>query len=769
MGDNNSRKKFLLAKDSVFGLFLRKFALGFYSQSFEKMIQFLDSFYEAYDNQITNNVNRINMKAGNEHKRMDSSSTSSTWPENDSIVHNFAHSFKRDQYLISTRNQALEVCSGIIDSVGKFGGRPNINLQRYNELLSLAKKMYPELSYTHYASHIYALHIRNFTMAENELHSYFETCMARIDNPEASLIPAPSKSSSATAAASAAGVSTAAAAASTTTATTTAGAMTSSASNPTISSSNTCAHMAVTAAAMHLNFGHWHRGKCLIKEALQKSLESESKDSLGHVKVTHTLLNSSADPFRYDDQVPMKKPFKSNNVTLTEFRTKFWSALDSGSEPYELLTAYFNSSNAISQAYFAICQLDLATMWQFYGYPNMATVLMQCIINADCLHPCPNSDTVLTNAFANIIKEFNSMGLIETALKLSKICRSTLCRFPGQSPLLQASIEIELEQNLRSGYDLAQCDRLVNSLRLYCPWEAALRQAEVEQKRGNISYTHDILRYIIDSIIERRDHDCGLLKQSSKNNDNEKLLHSSNDLWNPKKPFTHLILPTFPEHTPVGGLCKLANIELRAHLALIELLITLKLYMYAFSEIDVASKLCRQYKLNLGLEMINLLQCAAHLSMNNNQMKMATTTNNNDSNTGHNKLSFTWINKLREDNPTGMLELNTSLEEILHRTDQLTKIRCRVFISRIRLLNDTNENDRSFIQMHIAELLKALHYYRQLDDRKRVLDILVLMATALNSMNEPAKRNEVSKSFHMLREHFGFDSTPVNRFVVDIL
>ncbi|VDP60564.1 unnamed protein product [Schistosoma curassoni] len=232
------------------------------------------------------------------------------------------------------------------------------------------------------------------------------------------------------------------------------------------------------------------------------------------------------------------------DVTLTEFRTKFWNTLDIGSEPYKIADiqwqhhvgnaevrhrvfrhrddnaigvtilkhrlrwlghvlrtssqrtprrALFADSgtgwekrrgvqcmtwcrvNTISQAYFTVCQLDLATMWQFYGYPNMATVLMQCIINADCLEPCPYSDTVLANAFANIIKEFNFMGSIETALKLSKICRSILCRFPNQSPLLQASMEVELEQHLRSGYDLAQCDRLVNSIKLYCPWEAAIR------------------------------------------------------------------------------------------------------------------------------------------------------------------------------------------------------------------------------------------------------------------------------------------------------
>uniref|UniRef100_A0A5K4F861 Anaphase-promoting complex subunit 5 n=1 Tax=Schistosoma mansoni TaxID=6183 RepID=A0A5K4F861_SCHMA len=741
--NQNSNRRFFLTKDSVFGLFLRKFSLGIYSQSFEKLIQFFDSFFDAYDNELCSRSNS-NIE--------------------DLIVQNFAHSFIRDQYLISTRNQALDICSEIIDSIGKIGGRPNLNLQKYNELLLLAKKMYPEVSYTHYASHAYALQKRNLTMAENELHAYFETCMASVQNPEISLT---------TSTFSGAGT------ASTTTTTTTAGPGTSASSvlTPPINSSNTCAHMAVTGAAMHLNFGHWYKGKCLIKEALQKSLESESKDSLGHVKVTHTLLNSSADPFRYDNEVPMKQSFKSNDVTLTEFRTKFWSALDTGSEPYKLLTVYFNSVNIISQAYFTVCQLDLATMWQFYGYPNMATVLMQCIISADCLEPCRHSDTILANAFANIIKEFNSMGSIETALKLSKICRSTLCRFPNQSPLLQASMEVELEQHLRSGYDLAQCDRLVNSLKLYCPWESAIRQAEVEQKRGNVSYTHDILRYIIDSIIARRDHDCGLLQQSTKNNHNNQLLQS-NELWSQTNPFSHLILPTFPEHTPVGGLCRLALVELRAHLALIELLITLKLYVYAFNEIDITLKLCKRYRLSLGIEMIKLLQCAIHLSMNN---KMAINDdNNNNPNDKNTKIdhihtnndvdpSSIWIHGLKQANPSVIFELNASLEEILHRTDQLTKFRCQVFLSRTRLLMDTNENNHSFIQMHMTELLKALNYYRQLDDRKRVLDILVLMAAALNSVNEYVKRNEVSKSFHILREHFGFKSLPSNRYVVDIL
>ncbi|VDP82895.1 unnamed protein product, partial [Schistosoma mattheei] len=201
-------------------------------------------------------------------------------------------------------------------------------------------------------------------------------------------------------------------------------------------------------------------------------------------------------------------------------------------------------------------------------------------------------------------------------------------------------------------------------------------QAEVEQKRGNVSYTHDILRYIIDSVIARRDHDCGLLQQSANNN---KLLHS-NELWSQTKPFSHIILPTFPEHTPVGGLCKLALIELRAHLAL--------LYVYAFNEIDITLKLCEQYRLSLGIEMIKLLQCAIHLSMNNNMMMNINPTNdlhdNKKTKIDHIDVDPTslWINGLKQTNSNVIFELNNSLEEILHRTDQLTKYRCQVFLSR---------------------------------------------------------------------------------------
>ncbi|KAA0184542.1 hypothetical protein FBUS_10270 [Fasciolopsis buskii] len=77
------------------------------------------------------------------------------------------------------------------------------------------------------------------------------------------------------------------------------------------SMSNTCAYLSIAAAAMHLSFGQWQRSKCLEKEALKKSLESECKAPLNHIRVTHTLLNSNMEPFRYGGEIPSAKSPRS--------------------------------------------------------------------------------------------------------------------------------------------------------------------------------------------------------------------------------------------------------------------------------------------------------------------------------------------------------------------------------------------------------------------------------------------------------------------------
>ncbi|VDK41741.1 unnamed protein product [Dibothriocephalus latus] len=50
-----------------------------------------------------------------------------------------------------------------------------------------------------------------------------------------------------------------------------------------------------------------------------------------------------------------------------------------------------------------------------------------------------------------------------------------LGRFIEKGSFRRACLETQLEQALRIHTDLSDCDRLVNSLSLFCPWEATLR------------------------------------------------------------------------------------------------------------------------------------------------------------------------------------------------------------------------------------------------------------------------------------------------------
>lgn len=87
------------------------------------------------------------------------------------------------------------------------------------------------------------------------------------------------------------------------------------------------------------------------------------------------------------------------------------------------------------------------------------------------------------------------------------------------------------------------------------------RQAEVEQKRCNISLSHDMLRRIIDSCIARRDCKGGETNLETDEADLGKEINRQFHL--------HISFPTFPNHLSVGGTAQLVHIEFRAHLALV--------------------------------------------------------------------------------------------------------------------------------------------------------------------------------------------------------
>ncbi|CAH8297323.1 unnamed protein product, partial [Schistosoma turkestanicum] len=112
--------------------------------------------------------------------------------------------------------------------------------------------------------------------------------------------------------------------------------------------------------------------------------------------------------------------------------------------------------------------------------------------------------------------------------------------------------------------------------------------------------------------------------------------------------------------------------------------------------------------------MIQLFQCTIYLSMNNqkriNNPTTYTTTNTTDNSHHHHHdhhsplaangvivdstICNEWISQLKQARPSVIYAMNTNLSEILHRTDQLTKYRCQIFHSRIRLLIHVNENNK---------------------------------------------------------------------------
>ncbi|KAF7261711.1 hypothetical protein EG68_01118 [Paragonimus skrjabini miyazakii] len=629
--------KFLATKESVFGLFLRRFSLGFHQRSFEGMSQFLGSFLKAYDKYTEGQVRVSSLPLDPLH---------------------FTTS--------STRNHTLETSLRIADSMGQLGGRPTTDVKQLDETLSQFKRLFPNLPAPYYASHLLATRKRNLTEGERNLLDYFETRMSS-EKSEKNL-------------------------------------------------SNICAYMAVAAANMHLSFGHWFRGRCLEKEALKKALESESKSPLSHVRITHNLLNANTEPFRYDGHISYRNLNRSTHVVVTELRTKFWSMIDSGAHPADLLTLYFNSPVAMAPIYFTVYLLDLATMWLVYGYPVLHTTLLQCVINADCLQPCPVSDAVLSTAFAGMIMAFNAAGAVKQALQLTRSAEAVLYRFAEKSAFLRASLQVELDQALRSRIDMSHCDRLVNALRLFCPWEATLYQAEVERCRGNTSASHDLLQHVIDDVTCR-------LRDTTACTDSRHLAPKRPD---PTDFLSHFEMPTLNGHIPVGGLVRLVQIGVRAQLALVELFLSIGMFTQAEAILDNARCWTNQYKLYAAETSRVLLHQAVAIAQS------------------------TFVEAT-------LTDMDDALSQLLHQSDVYAQQRGLVFASRLRLHAMSGDSQRKvFLQSHLERLWVALEFFRSVDDRRRILDVLVLLATALNSSGHVAERNEVAQAFIELREKYRF-------------
>ncbi|CAH8532274.1 unnamed protein product [Dicrocoelium dendriticum] len=142
--------KFMLTKDSVFGLFLRRFSLGFHHQSFEQMTEFLNGFFEAYDVSIHSNTQENSMPC---------TSTESVGPASGCVF--------------------SKPAKPIADSFAKLTCHQNDHSTHWKQNYGDSKPLSLHLSVPRYTSLLHATQKRNLTQAEHDLCAYFETEMSR--------------------------------------------------------------------------------------------------------------------------------------------------------------------------------------------------------------------------------------------------------------------------------------------------------------------------------------------------------------------------------------------------------------------------------------------------------------------------------------------------------------------------------------------------------------------------------------------------------------
>ncbi|CAH8532256.1 unnamed protein product [Dicrocoelium dendriticum] len=310
-----------------------------------------------------------------------------------------------------------------------------------------------------------------------------------------------------------------------------------------------------------------------------------------------------------------------------------------------------------------------------------------------------------------MVKIFGDSGAIKEALHMNSVVANILHRSPEKMALRQAGLQVELEQALRSRADLAYCDRLVNALRLCCPWEATLFQAELERCRGNYNACCDLLRHITVSAEAR------IKCTSSLNNQ----FPSRSESTICPEPLSHLNLATFEDHVSVGGLVKIALIGLRAHLLLAEVFLSKGMCQKADKELNDAHCQAEKFRLSSGEAAILLLRQAVNVVLARSSQPV--------------------------DSPTDQI-----LSEILHRSDSCTRFRYSVFVSRLRLSYLSSDSDRlSFLKCHLQLLLNALEFHRSLDDRQQILLLLILLIAALHASGRIEERNRAVHALEELR------------------
>ncbi|VDM16036.1 unnamed protein product [Hydatigera taeniaeformis] len=509
-------------QNSLVGQFLRKFAVSFHLQPFDKVTEFCNSFYAYYDSSFSS-------------------------------------------------NQVITFSEETINKAGRLGSLSSAEFGSLIEKLQSYQRNYPDLATPRFASHVVAMRQRNLSQAETNLFKAFEMAISWPPMGDSSgVAPEPRPVDAWT-------------------------------------------RMTLEAADMHHRFGHrllpYMRSFCSVQarsflhQALAQALETNDVLSLRHTKVNHFIVSSLFGQAAHEVITPLGEPFRYETVEqtdglvpsdllLAELCCKLFKLIGTGTVPQKVLLTYFNSVVAPQSDSLAIVLLNLAFIFFVYGYSILGTTLLQCVIIVDCLCPCSISDSVLSTSISQIARSLAAAGLPAQAVQIIKSAIGTIGRFEEFAHFERARVETQLEQALRTDTDLSKCSRLINDLALFCPWEANLRRANLEMRRGNQALATDILQALADG--------AESLRTATGVGDDYAQYKEAND-ENMGRSFKLLEPPR------AGGIAALVRFEIRARIAMAEIFASNGVFSEALNQLECAALLSRQYHMKTFANICNIM------------------------------------------------------------------------------------------------------------------------------------------------------------------
>ncbi|VDO13432.1 unnamed protein product [Rodentolepis nana] len=533
---------------SLVGQFMRKFVIAFHMLHFDQISEFINAFYAHYD--VVRSP--FNPESGEDN--------------------------------LNSFQQVEAYCEDIIEKSGLLGALSRSKLEKLILNLESFVKRYPDMFKARYALHLLAVRRGNLSEAESHLFKAFELAVST-PKPELNDLVAERRFM------------------------------------------DGWTRMTLGAADMHYKFNQIPQARCYLNQALAQALETNDVVCLRFVRMAHEVLNPFGEPFKFRTPDPTNAP-ASSDLKLAELRNKLFRLLGNGGSPKEynygdelffqyvfyfprVLLAYFNSEISAHPQAQSTLLLDLSFAFSYYGHSIMATTLLQCVINLECLCPCASSDYVLALSISQMARVIALRGLPAVAVNMLKTATESIGLFSERAYFERARVETQLEQSFRMESNLDHCDRLASDLALFCPWESHLRRAKLELRRGNKSLAMDILQGIAERARELRST-TGFDKDEVTRS--EKLFREAGDINKDV-----LIRTLEPPLTGAAG--ALLLFEIRARIAMSELFACNNQYLEAMKQLVSALRLSQQHYLhvpkNVCIILISTLVTLSDVALDN--------------------------------------------------------------------------------------------------------------------------------------------------------